>query len=384
MQARKRIVFVAGEESGDKYVAEIVKRLKRSNHSYKLSGIGGQHMESAGVALISNLAQYGVTGLTEVVRQFGIIKKAFKQIKSHLLKVQPDLLVLVDYPGFNLRLARFAKANNIRVLYYISPQIWAWKYDRIHTIRETVDRMAVILPFEKTIYEKEHVPVSFVGHPIIHRIKTFKEALLAAPPALSFPSRKKVIAMLPGSRTHEIKQHMPIFVESAKRLAKSNSNLHFAIPVAKSLRAQLIESYFKDTNLSYDIVEGQALQVAALSDFIVCASGTASLECALLEKPMCIVYKASWFSYLVASQVIRVKYLGLVNLLTNQMTVTELLQYDCNAYDLSKVIQHYLNNPDKAEKLACKLAQVKDILSSNQADTSIEKLIESESCLNAT
>ena len=180
MQQAKRIVIVAGEESGDLHAASFVRQLKENNPGLHLSGIGGQHMQNAGVHLISDLARFGVTGLSEVIRHLRVIRRAFKDIKAHLIATKPDLLVLVDYPGFNLRLAKFAKHTlGIKVLYYISPQIWAWKAGRIHTIRDCVDQMAVILPFEKNIYEAAGVPVSFVGHPLVSQILPCKDTAAA-------------------------------------------------------------------------------------------------------------------------------------------------------------------------------------------------------------
>ncbi|MBI2786967.1 MAG: lipid-A-disaccharide synthase, partial [Legionella longbeachae] len=178
MQKHKRIVIIAGEESGDAHASVLIRQLKAANPNIEISGIGGQHMADAGATLISDLARFGVTGFTEVLLHLKIIRQAFLAIKKHLNQQKPDLLILVDYPGFNLRLAQYAKKKlGIKILYYISPQIWAWKAKRIHLIKQCIDKMAVILPFEKILYEKEQVPVNFVGHPLIEKITNVKDTL---------------------------------------------------------------------------------------------------------------------------------------------------------------------------------------------------------------
>lgn len=369
----KKIVIIAGEESGDIHAAAFIKQLKADNLDIEMSGIGGHHMQNAGVELISDLARYGVTGLTEVIRHARVIRKAFALIKAHLIKTKPDLLILVDYPGFNLRLAKFAKSQGIRVLYYISPQIWAWKANRIHTIKATVDKMAVILPFEKIIYEKEQVPVAFVGHPLMQ-----KEKIPAQSNSLDLPENKRLVAFLPGSRVNEVERHMPVFIETMKRLSEKDKHLHFIIPVAKSLNLSYIQDFFKTTNLPLSLIEGKATEVAAKADAIVVASGTASLECALLAKPMCIVYKAAWLSYAIAMKVIKVKYLGLSNLLQNAMVVPELLQYDCNPDELVKIVQQLLNDNDLKTKMTYRLADLASLLSDEKADCSMAELVKQE------
>lgn len=170
MQKSKRVVIIAGEESGDVHASVLIRQLKATYPDIEISGIGGQHMQEAGAQIISDLARFGVTGLTAVIRHLNVIRKAFIAIKKHLNQQKPDLLILVDYPGFNLRLAKYAKQKlGLKIVYYISPQIWAWKANRIHLIKKCVDQMAVILPFEKALYEKAQVPVNFVGHPLVEK-----------------------------------------------------------------------------------------------------------------------------------------------------------------------------------------------------------------------
>ncbi|KTC92945.1 MULTISPECIES: lipid-A-disaccharide synthase [Legionella] len=377
MQATKRLVIIAGEESGDIHAAALVRQLTADYGSLEISGIGGRHMQAAGVHLVSDLARYGTTGLTEVVRHLRIIKKAFDAIKIHLSQNKPDLLILVDFPGFNLRLVKFAKQLGIRILYYISPQIWAWKPNRIEIIRANVDRMAVILPFEKEIYQRANIPVSFVGHPLIEKIPSCDD-MVSARKVLGLPTDKRLVALLPGSRRNEIERHMPVLVATAEAVSKQIDDLHFVIPIAGTLNPEIIKNYFSQSKLRISFVLGKASEVVACSDCVVVASGTASLECALLEKPMCIIYKGSLLSYIVAMKVIRVKYLGLCNLLKNEMIVPELLQYDCNTTELTRALTELLTDQEAIDRMKRRLKALKLSLSSGQADCTIAELVMAE------
>lgn len=378
MQKAKRIVIIAGEESGDLHAAALINQLKATYPDIEVSGIGGRHMEHAGAKLVYDLARYGVTGITEVFRYLKILRLAFKTIKKHLSEQKPDLLILVDYPGFNLRLAKFAKRElGLKIVYYISPQIWAWKANRIHLIRECVDKMAVILPFEKSIYEKAGVPVRFVGHPLVEKM-SLTRGTLATKGELGLPSNKKIVALLPGSRKNEVEKHVPILNETIKLLEKHFSDLHFVIPIAGTIKPENITSYFADNHPSLTFIKGKALDCMAAADFVIVASGTASLECALLEKPMCIIYKSSLLTYIAAMCLMKVKFLGLCNLLVNKMMVPEFLQYDCNAIELSKYIINFYQDVSHNHKVVLQLSELKESLSHNKSDCTLIELIVGE------
>lgn len=378
MQKTKKIVIVAGEESGDIHAAALIQQLKIRFSNIEISGIGGKHMQNAGATLVYDLARYGVTGVTEVIRFLRILRKAFLAIKAHLRTQKPDLLILVDYPGFNLRLAKYAKRKlGIKIIYYISPQIWAWKGNRIHLIKECVDKMAVIFPFEKIIYEKANVPVRFVGHPLVEKIPS-KANLFAAREKLHLPPHKMVIALLPGSRNNEIEKHMPILQETAVLLNKQLANLHFVLPIAETINAEKIKAYFANQNVPLTYSQGNAIDCMTAADFVIVASGTASLECALLEKPMCIIYKSSLLTYIAAMRLVKVKFLGLCNLLANKMVVPEFLQYDCNAIELTQYILNFHNDLSQPHKMITDLSSIKESLSANKADCSLFDLIETE------
>jgi lipid-A-disaccharide synthase len=376
MQNPKHVVIVAGEESGDAHAAHLIKQLYIKYPNITVSGIGGRHMAAAGAELISDLAHLGVTGFTEVISSFRVIKKAFNAIKHHLIHSKPDCLILVDYPGFNLRLARFAKKKlGIKIIYYISPQIWAWKANRIHTIKECVDVMAVILPFEKKLYEAAGVPVHFVGHPLVNKV-SLPEDISSERQKLNLPLSGLLFALLPGSRVNEIKQHMPVLRNTIIHLLNKNPSCHFVIPVAGTLSMECIASYFIKDKLPVTLIADKALECMKAADFVIVASGTASLECALLEKPMCIIYKSSWLTYYVAMKVLRVKLLGLCNLLSQKMIVPEFLYYDCNPTELSRFITGFMQNPQQQQKMLHQLKTLRKSLSSEQSDCSLLELVE--------
>jgi lipid-A-disaccharide synthase len=266
---------------------------------------------------------------------------------------------------------------DIKILYYISPQIWAWKAKRIHTIKQCIDRMAVIFPFEKILYEKAQVPVSFVGHPLVEKIVAVNNNL-SQRESLGLPIDATIFALLPGSRDNEVERHMPVLRDTALLLQQRYPNLHFVIPIAGTIHPEKIKHYFTNTSLAIHFVEGQALNCMAAADFVIVASGTASLECALLKKPMCIIYKSSLLTYVLAVQLIKVKFLGLCNLLANRMIVPEFLQNDCNAYTLTHYITHFYNDSNQPEKMVIQLTNVKNSLSSEKSDCTLLDLVVDE------
>ncbi|MFA6302340.1 MAG: lipid-A-disaccharide synthase [Legionella sp.] len=378
MPKAKHIVIIAGEESGDMHAAQLIKQLHNQYPKLRISGIGGNHMQAAGAQLIADLARFGVTGFTEVLKHLFVIRKALKDIKAHLCEQKPDLLILVDYPGFNLRLAKFAKRElGLKIVYYISPQIWAWKPKRIHLIKECVDKMAVILPFEKAIYENAQVPVSFVGHPLVDKITPYQMGA-AHRKALELPIDAHIIALLPGSRKNEIEKHMPVLRDTALLIHQQLPNTQFVLPIAGTIDPRQIQKYFAHTKLPIHLVPGKSLECMAAANLVLVASGTASLECALLNKPMGIFYKSSFLTYHLAMKFVRVRFLGLCNLLTNTMLVPEFLQYDCNAKELARFVLECTNNPGKAQAMIKRLEDLKHSLSAQKSDCSLLDLVVNE------
>ena len=370
---RKHIVLVAGEASGDNFAASLVNQLK--DQPIDFSGVGGQSMKEAGVSILFPLANYGVTGLTEVIKQFSIIKHTFHLLLEHIKEIKPDLVILVDYPGFNLRLAKQLKSLPCKVLYYISPQIWAWKKRRIHTIKKYIDYMAVIFPFEKPIYQQANVPVYYVGHPLKMHVKpTIDTKKFRVKNAISLDAT--VLGLAPGSRLNEIQQHLPTLLEAATKLSKQHANLEFVMPVAPTLNKKIIKEYVQHYPVEVNLIENDSfVNIMNACDYALVASGTASLECALLKKPMVIFYKTSRLTYMVGASVIQVKYIAIINLLAEKMIVPELIQDDFTAHNIIQAVSLLIANKKYADQQITSLNELAHNLDENQADCPIEKLV---------
>ncbi len=386
---KKHIVIMVGEASGDQHAAHLVNDLKtkiaraETQYDIQFSGIGGKKMQEAGLHLIHDLTHLNVMGFTEVIRQFKNIRKIFKQMEEYLRQTKPDLLILVDYPGFNLRLAKSAKAMGIKVLYYISPQLWAWKPGRIKTIKENVDMMAVILPFEKKIYIDAGVPVYFVGHPLTETVKTqLSETEVRKKYALPQDPTKKLIGILPGSRRGEIQRIFPVMLKAAKLLQNKYPELIFVLPIAPTLTEETFATYCQNSTLKINYIPADSTSSKSnhydlinACHSIMVTSGTATLEAALLTKPMIISYKTSAINYAIAIKVMLIKYIGLSNLLANKMVVPEIIQQDLTPKNLFLAMQKYLEDADYYQSTKQQLQAIKDSLAEKAIDKSLADVV---------
>ncbi len=321
----RKILFVAGEASGDAHAALLARHLKEHDGTLELYGCGGRALAGQGVHMLADLVSISVVGVLEVAKKYHVFRKIFRDVLNFLDREKPDAVVLLDYPGFNLKLAPEVKKRGIKVIYYISPQIWAWAPRRIQKIRAVVDLMLVILPFEKELYERAGVPVRYVGHPSLDR-------------TLDLPSRPawlqsqkldpagRYIALLPGSRAMEVQKILPVMLKTAAIIAKEFPASTFIIPCAGDHLRALIQAMACSSGLSLRVVDGQAMEAAMVSDLALVASGTATLETALMGTPMVIVYKVNPPTYWIGRMLIRIPYLGLVNVLTKQHIAPEFLQ----------------------------------------------------------
>lgn len=364
-------VFIAvGEASGDDHASSLIETLKReSKEPIQFSGLGGDKMKAAGVQLLFPLANHGVTGVTEALSHLSAFYKAYRLAKQ-AFKSQPiDLLILIDNPGFNLRLAKLAKQYGIRVLYYISPQLWAWKAKRIKQIQKTVDTMAVIFPFEKQLYEQHGVNAHFVGHPLASLSQ------YQSPKPIPGLAGKTVIGLLPGSRTQEITKLLPNMLSACKELNKRHNNLLFVLAKAQTAPEHLIKQAMKASGLEVSIIEGQTRDVIKQSHAVVVASGTASLEAALLNTPMAIVYKTSRFTYILASQLVRIAHIGLPNVLAKKMIVPELIQDDFTVEHLTEVLEKLISDKAFYKKTKQALNSISKMLEINTTDCRLSALV---------
>lgn len=317
------VMLVAGEASGDMHGAGIARHLQQSG--IRCIGMGSRHMQDAGVELIVDSSRIAVVGLVEVLAHWSEIQDALRLLRGALAERRPDLLLLIDYPEFNLKLAETAKSLGIPVLFYVSPQVWAWRPKRIHKIGRRIDHMAVIFPFETELYQRAGIPVTYVGHPLAQRVKAGLDRETALRRFGLDPSLKTV-ALMPGSRNSEIRRLLPVLIEAAKEIQRRISKVQFVLPAASSLDAGELQQQLTASGLHIPVVQGHTYDAVNASEIAITASGTATLEIALLKKPMIVVYKVSPLSYAILRRLITVKQIALANIVAGRPVVPELIQ----------------------------------------------------------
>jgi len=351
--SQKNIIVITGEASGDAHAGRMISELKQLRPDISVRGIGGDNMREAGADIMVDFSELAVMGIVEVLKRYRHIKNIFNQLILELKTNKPDLLVLVDYPGFNLKLAKHAKKLGIPVLYYISPKVWAWRAGRVKTIKRYVDKMAVLFPFEVPIYQNADVPVTCVGHPLVDAVKnalTSKQAKIK----MGFKLNRRVIGLFPGSRRSEIDNLLPVMLDAAERIQQRHSNVDVVLPVAPGIDETYLNAILAKSAVSVKVVNNQFYELTAACDAIVAASGTVTLEIALLAVPHFITYRVSPISYHILSRLIKIPYVGLCNIVTGKPVVLELLQDDVTAERLEKELTALLTDPDsksKAEKI---------------------------------
>jgi len=353
----KRVMIVAGEASGDLHGSNLVKAIHCIDPQIRFYGIGGEKLRSAGVEIVSDLSEMAVVGLTEVLSKLGFILGVRRKLKKILQEKHTDLLILIDYPDFNLSLAKEARKNGVKVFYYISPQVWAWRKGRIYKIAKLVDRMAVILPFEAAIYEGVKLDVSFVGHPLLDAIKkkyTCEEALK------KFDLREgtTTVGILPGSRDSEVKRLLPAMLKAAEILEDRLPSVQFVLPLAGTLDHDFVAGIVDQSSANVKIIKDNVYDVIGLSDIAMVASGTATLETAFLGIPMIIVYKISALSYLIGRAIINVDNIGLVNIIAGKTVVPELVQRDANPERMADEVYDILTSGARMNEMKRDLIDV--------------------------
>lgn len=352
-----RILIITGEASGDLHGANLAKALKALDPGVTLAGVGGAAMQAAGVQLVRDIGQLDIIGmvgpmaLAAVVRRFLAIRRLFRS--------EPwDAVVFIDHPGLNLRYAYFAKAAGLRVLYYIAPQIWAWRPGRIYWIKKRVDRVLVILPFEKAIYDRAGIPCTFVGHPLLD----------AVAPSYDRPSLRKaygveeaarVIALLPGSRSGEVQSLLPVLLDAAARLLRRHPKTQFLLAQASTIPDNLLGPLLRDSPVPVTVVKEQASEVMAAADLVLVASGTATLQAAIVGTPMVLLYRTTPVTYWLARFLIRVKWIGLVNLVAGRSVVPELIQSEATGERVYREAVRILEDESAYNQMKRSLAQVK-------------------------
>jgi lipid-A-disaccharide synthase len=377
--------IISGEASGDLHASNLIRELRKLDPSADFRCWGGDLVKQQGAELVKHYKETSYMGFLEVLTHLPSIFKNLSFCKKDLIQYNPDALILVDYPGFNLRIAEFAKiklqplnsksylpAGRLQTFYYISPQIWAWKQSRVHQIKRNIDKMITILPFEKDFYKKYDYNVEFVGHPLLDHINNYTKNQHSAPGIKQ--STLPIIALLPGSRKQEISKMLSLML----KVIPLYPDYHFVIAAAPSISPEFYESFTKKLstyNLRLTTVYNQTYELLAVSHAAIVTSGTATLETALFNVPEVVCYKGSYFSYLIARSFVKVKYISLVNLILNRKIVTELIQNDLTVENLKTELDKIINDNENRKKMLEEFTLLKTLLGSSGASAKTAKLI---------
>ena len=358
--AGKEIMLVVGEASGDAHGAHLVEALYKRDRTVKVFGVAGEQLQQTKFEMLFSVAELTGMGLVELAGNLKNLWRAYRLLKQALRERRPNLLVLIDFPEFNLRLARLAKSLGIPVLYFISPQIWAWRRGRVKQIARWVDHMAVVFPFEAEFYARHGVKVTFVGHPLLETVHSSqsRETVLTK---LGLDSTKPAIALLPGSRPGEVDNHLPVMRDAALKLSQEREVQFFCVRASTIERAR-IESTLQNSVVRIPIVDQDRYDALHAADLVWTASGTATLETALLGRPMIVIYRLSWLTYWLARLLVRVDHIGMVNLLAGERLVPELIQNDVNPARLAAETKTLLDHQTLRAQIVGKLAKLRERL----------------------
>ncbi len=357
--SEKKILIIAGEASGDLHGSHLVKELLSLDPSLQFYGVGGEKMKNEGVELIADSKEMAVVGITEVLLKLKRIYRIYRKLKNSLAANSPSLVILIDYPDFNLRFAREAKKKNIPIVYYISPQVWAWRKGRIKKIGQLIKKMIVIFPFEKKFYEEAKIDVEFVGHPLLDSIRSqFSREEAFQKFSLTFGVT--TIGLLPGSRMNEIKRHLPPMIKAISLISKQINPVQFIIPVAPGLDWEEVQNLVGSKRENIRVVENNIYDVMRISDVVIVASGTATIEAAIMGAPMIVVYRVSPLTYLLGKMLIKVKNIGMVNIIAGKTVVPELIQKDVTPEKITSAVVQILENPSKQEEIKKELNSLKE------------------------
>lgn len=369
------VLIVAGEASADLHGAKVMRELRRARPDVQVFGVGGKHMRAEGLDCLTPAEDMAVAGLTEVLlalpRLLGIARRLMSAARAR----KPQVAVLIDHPDFNLRLAAKLRRLGIPVVYYISPQVWAWRQHRVHLIRRLVDRMLVILPFEQEFYEQHGVPALFVGHPFTEDLPEDPSASEARA-ALGLPAAEApVVALLPGSRRKEVTRHLPVMLQAVRLLEQRFPGLVPLIPVASTIPRELIDAEVRRAGVTVRVVDGQATQVLSAADAAVVCSGTATLQTAMLLRPMVVVYKVSWLSYQILKRMVKVAHIAMVNLIAGRPLVPELIQGRFTAENVADEIGKLLADAAARADLRAELAAIRKRLGGTGASRKVAHVV---------
>jgi len=369
----KSILVVAGEVSGDMHAADVVRALKERDPSLTFWGIGGDRLRAEGVETLHDIKEMAVLGFAEVLAKYSFFKGVFNEVLAEADKRNPDAVLLVDYPGFNLRLAKQLKKRGVKVLYYVCPQVWAWNRGRIPKMAEIIDRLMVIFPFEVDVFKGVYLKVDFVGHPLVKELREFRTE---PPEELPWGAEKK-IALLPGSRKQEIKRILPALLNAALHIEKVRPDVSFliAVPERQEALAEEIFQRAKTAPVHCSIVTNKAREVLKTADAAFVASGTATLEAAFIRCPFVLVYKTAPLNYVLGRALIRVPHLGIVNIVAGREVVPECIQHDMRPEKLVLAIQSLMNDTAHRQGMIEAFEQIEEHLGSGHAEQHVAGII---------
>lgn len=344
--------IIAGEASGDLHGSNLIKELQKLDANADIRFWGGDKMKATGSTLVKHYKELAFMGFAEIIKNLPEILKNFKFCKNDISAFHPDVIIFIDYPGFNLRMSKWAKENNYKTVFYISPQVWAWKESRVKNIKKYIDKMLVILPFEKHFYKKWNYEVEYVGHPLVKVIQDFKKV------HPEVHRSENIIALLPGSRKQEINAKLPVMLEASKKF----SEYQFIIAKAPSIEDEFYEDFIKDYK-NVKVISNETYSLLMKSVAALVTSGTATLETALFGVPEIVCYKASNISYQIAKRLVKLKFICLVNLIMDKEVVKELIQNDLTPEKISLELKKILSDQQKKEKMQEDYTELKQLLS---------------------
>ncbi len=354
----KKVFIVAGEASGDLHGADLTRAVLTLDPEVTLMGMGGDQMRQAGVKLLVDAAELAGLGVTETLYRLAAGARVFRQLRTALATEHPALLILIDFPDFNFWLARASRRIGIPVLYYISPQVWAWRRGRVRTLKRLVQKMVVIFPFEEALYRQAGVPVTFVGHPMVDRLRDVPTRQEARRQLGCDPS-DLIVGLLPGSREGEIKYHLPVMKQAVTEIARAEPRVRFFLAVADVLPPRVVEMLFQESDSRIRAVRGETYRVMRAADLVITASGTATLETGLLGTPMVVVYRVSRLTWWAGRLLVDVPCIGMVNLVAGRRVVPELLQWDFTPERLARISLELLQKPEALGAIRTALADVR-------------------------
>lgn len=371
----KRVMIVTGEASGDIHGAHVVRELKNMMPDIEYYGIGGKQMYEEGVELHTNISELSVAGLVEVLKHYPRLRKILSNTRSLLKTKRPDLLILIDSPDFNLPLAKTAHQLGIKVMYYISPQIWAWRKGRIKLIQKYIDMMAVVFPFEEKFYRDAGVPVEYVGHPLIKEAKSTQSKEQFFNTHELAPS-KKLVGLFPGSRASEVEYNFPTLLDAAKILTSSRNDIQFVTPIASNLPAGFVEKYIATSDIDVHTSTANIYDTIHACDAIAAASGTVTLQVTLMQTPLTIIYKISPTSYRILKNIVKFTYAGIANVIANKEISREFIQEDATAENIAAELTNLLDNESYINEMKANMSSIKNMLGEKDGSAATARLAE--------